>query len=88
MEHLLTPDDLAAVLGIKTRSLYVGRYMGRNLPPAIKVGRCLRFRPADVQAWLASQPASSRNVARASVLATKRNGEQIHPRKTSSAATC
>lgn len=74
MEHLLTPDDLAAVLGIQKRTIYVVRYMGGNLPPAIKLGRRLRFRPDDVEAWLANQPTSSRNLVRADAFATKRNG--------------
>lgn len=77
MEHLLTPDDLAAVLGIQKRSIYVVRAQGGNLPPAIKLGRRLRFRPDDVLAWLANQPASSRNLARADALATKRKDGPI-----------
>jgi excisionase family DNA binding protein len=59
MEQLLTPEALAAVLGIKKRSVYILRARGGNLPPGIKIGRLLRFRPADVQAWLAKQPASA-----------------------------
>jgi excisionase family DNA binding protein len=73
MEKLLTVADLAALLNIQKRSVYVARYTHGNLPPAIKVGGFLRFRPSDVEAWLANQPASARNIARAEALATKRS---------------
>jgi len=73
MEKLLTVDDLAALLNIQRRSVYVARYTHGNLPPAIKVGGLLRFRPSDVEAWLANQPASARNLVRANALTTKRS---------------
>ncbi|AYQ86465.1 DNA-binding protein [Burkholderia gladioli] len=76
MEKLLTVDDLAALLNIQKRSVYVARYMRGNLPPAIKVGGLLRFRPSDVETWLANQPASARNVTRAEALATKRSASK------------
>lgn len=50
MEKLLTVDDLAALLNIQKRSVYVARYTHGSLPPAIKVGGLLRFRPSDVEA--------------------------------------
>lgn len=73
MEKLLTVDDLATLLNIQKRSVYVARYTRGNLPPAIKVGGLLRFRPSDVETWLANQPASARNLARVEALATKRS---------------
>ncbi|WP_425195059.1 helix-turn-helix transcriptional regulator [Paraburkholderia phenazinium] len=73
MEKLLTADDLAALLNIQKRSVYVARYTRGNLPPAIKVGGLLRFRPSDVETWLANQPASARNIARAEALEKKRS---------------
>lgn len=72
MEKLLTVDDLAALLNVKKRSVYVARHTRGNLPPAIKIGGLLRFRPGDVETWLANLPASPRNLARADALAKKR----------------
>ncbi|MBR7918266.1 helix-turn-helix domain-containing protein [Burkholderia vietnamiensis] len=76
MEKLLTVDDLAALLNIQKRSVYVARYTRGNLPPAIKIGGLLRFRPGDVETWLANQPASPRNLTRADALAKKRTSRK------------
>ncbi|MCO1372486.1 helix-turn-helix domain-containing protein [Burkholderia multivorans] len=55
MEHLLTPKALAAVLGLAEQTIYNRHSNGGDLPICIKLGRLLRFRPADVEAWLAKQ---------------------------------
>ncbi|WP_367397155.1 helix-turn-helix transcriptional regulator [Dechloromonas sp.] len=52
MEKLLSPKALAELLGIATQTIYNRHSLGGDLPPAIKVGRALRFRPSDVSAWL------------------------------------
>lgn len=59
---LLTPDQVAALLGIPKRTLYVQRSEGRPTPPAIRVGKHLRYRQSDIDAWLDSQ-ADDRPVA-------------------------
>lgn len=51
-DELLTPDDLASVLGIPKRTLYHWRYEDEG-PPAIRVGRHLRYRRSEFEAWLA-----------------------------------
>lgn len=55
MEQLLTPKTLAAALGLAEQTIYNRHSTGGNLPPAIKVGRLLRFRPTDFEAWLERQ---------------------------------
>lgn len=55
MEHLLTPKALAAALGLAEQTIYNRHSNGGDLPTCIKLGRLLRFRPADVEAWLAKQ---------------------------------
>lgn len=54
------PQKLAVVLGIPVQTLYAWHSRGEG-PPAYKIGRHLRYRPDDVEAWLAErrmQPAS------------------------------
>jgi predicted DNA-binding transcriptional regulator AlpA len=54
VEQLLSPKALAALLGLAEQTIYNRHSLGGDLPPAIKLGRALRFRPADVVAWLVS----------------------------------
>lgn len=48
---LATIGEVAAFLRIPSRTLYQWRYRGKG-PPAYRVGRHLRFRWLDVEAWL------------------------------------
>lgn len=50
-DHLAAPLDVASFLQVPTKTLYRWRSMGEG-PPALKVGRHLRYRWADVEAWL------------------------------------
>ena len=50
-DHLLSLDDLAAFLGVPKRTLYSWRYRGEG-PVGYRVGRHVRFRREDVEAWL------------------------------------
>jgi excisionase family DNA binding protein len=50
-QELLTIGDLAKLLKISKSTVYSWRHQGRT-PPALKVGRHVRFRYADVQRWL------------------------------------
>src|SRR4051812_13003699 len=45
-----TPRELAARLKIPLKTLYAWRYRGEG-PPALKVGRHLRYRARDVERW-------------------------------------
>lgn len=53
METLLSPKTLAAKLGLAEQTVYNRHSTGGDLPPAIKLGRLLRFHPDEVEAWLA-----------------------------------
>jgi len=53
-EQLLSVEDLAAFLNVQKSTLYQWRHAGTG-PPALKVGKHLRYRPADVEAWLSAQ---------------------------------
>jgi excisionase family DNA binding protein len=52
MEQLLTPKELAVALGLAEQTIYNRHSTGGDLPQALKLGRLLRFRPTDVEAWL------------------------------------
>ena len=52
-EPLLTPDDVAALLGIRRSTIYDLARTGRI--PHLKVGRALRFLRTDLEAWLDQQ---------------------------------
>ena len=54
METLLTLEQLAERLQLPKTTLYRWRCKGRG-PRAIVVGRYIRFRPTDVEAWLEEQ---------------------------------
>jgi predicted DNA-binding transcriptional regulator AlpA len=49
-EVLLSLDDLCARWQTTKSSIYGRRYLGK-CPPAVKIGRALRFRLQDVLAW-------------------------------------
>lgn len=55
MEALLSPKNLSEVLGVAEQTIYNRHSTGGDLPRCIKLGRLLRFRPSDVEAWLAKQ---------------------------------
>lgn len=52
---LLTPDQVAAALGLSHRTLAAWRSSRRNPLPYVKVGRLVRYRLQDVNDWLQSQ---------------------------------
>lgn len=56
-ERLLAPGDVAAMLGVTPRAVEAWR--GRRVGPAyVRVGRVIRYRRADVEAWVASRTES------------------------------
>ena len=55
MEKLLTPEALGAMLSMSVQTVYNRRAQGLSLPPAVKLGRLLRFREADINIWIAAQ---------------------------------
>ncbi len=50
-QGLMTPQEVSAFLGVPVGTLYSWRYLDKG-PPAIFVGRHLRWRRADVDTWL------------------------------------
>ena len=59
MEKLLTPEALGAMLSMSVQTVYNRRALGLPLPPAVKLGRLLRFRESDVNIWIVEQLESS-----------------------------
>lgn len=55
MEPLLSPVQLATLLGISVQTVYNRRTRGDTLPPCLKVGGMVRYRPEEVRLWLTSQ---------------------------------
>jgi excisionase family DNA binding protein len=53
---LMTAEDVARYLGVPVATLYAWKYEGKG-PRAMRVGRYLRYRPADVETWLDGQTA-------------------------------
>ena len=49
---LMTPRDAAVYLGVKINTLAVWRMDKRYHLPYIKVGKCIRYRKADLDIWL------------------------------------
>lgn len=56
---LLTPDQVAATLGLSHRTLAAWRSSRRNPLPYVKVGSRVRYRPEDISTWLESRTHSS-----------------------------
>ena len=54
LDRLLTVEELADYLGVPVATLYQWRYW-REGPPGFRVGRYIRYRPTDVEAWIKRQ---------------------------------
>ena len=59
MEQLHTPEGLAALLGVPKATVYQWNSKGTG-PARTKVGRHVRYRQVDVDAWLDEQRAGYR----------------------------
>jgi excisionase family DNA binding protein len=56
IERLWTIHDVSDYLGVPAGTLYQWRHRGLG-PPAVRLGKHLRYQPAAVQAWVAEQVA-------------------------------
>jgi predicted DNA-binding transcriptional regulator AlpA len=57
---LLPPKDVSERLGgVPVATLYLWRHRGEG-PPAMKIGRHLRYDEADLEAWIEARKAASR----------------------------
>ena len=53
VQPLLTPEDVARILGISRLQVIRASQTGRI--PALKIGKCYRYRETTIVAWLQSQ---------------------------------
>lgn len=54
IRNLWGPSDVAAYLGVPVGTVYQWRSRGGG-PPGRRVGKYVRYRPADVEAWFDAQ---------------------------------
>lgn len=54
-DGLLTVEELAGYLGVSVSTIYNRRYRGDDLPPSYRIGKAVRYRRRDVEAWLEEQ---------------------------------
>ncbi len=54
MEALRSPQDLSRQVGVPVATIYTWRSRGEG-PRAIRVGKHLRYRQSDIDAWLERQ---------------------------------
>ncbi len=54
LDPLVTIKELAEYLGVPVKTIYEWRQTGRG-PVCVHIGRHLKFRLSDVQAWVDSQ---------------------------------
>ncbi|MYS09789.1 helix-turn-helix domain-containing protein [Streptomyces sp. SID6041] len=59
-DRYLTPEDIAELFGVPLETVYQWRKK-RTGPPGFRVGKYVRYDPADVLAWVVQQ--SSRDIA-------------------------
>ena len=50
-QRLLWVEEVATILGVPVKTLYQWRYKGVG-PAGVRIGRHLRYRAADVEAWI------------------------------------
>lgn len=58
LDPLLTPEDLSAIVVIPLATIHQWSHRGGG-PPALKIGRHLRYRRSDVDRWLESKRSSA-----------------------------
>lgn len=57
---LITPTELASLIGLAPRTIYNRINTSGDLPPVLRLGRLPRFALTDVQAWIdAKRPATA-----------------------------
>jgi excisionase family DNA binding protein len=59
IRRLLWAEEVAVLLGVPVKTLYQWRYKGVG-PAGVRVGRHLRYRAADVEAWIDRRAAEER----------------------------
>jgi len=54
MRNLWSPKQVAEYLGVPVQTIYQWRTRGYG-PPGTRIGKHVRYRPADVEAWVAKR---------------------------------
>jgi predicted DNA-binding transcriptional regulator AlpA len=60
MDRLLTRKQVAEFLGIQTATLARWKWAGKDGPPHVNVGRSIRYRQSDVEAWMKSDAVAAK----------------------------
>lgn len=60
---LVTPAQLAALLGLAPRTIYNRLSTGGDLPPVVRLGRLPRFVLKDIEPWLQNKQRSALSAA-------------------------
>jgi predicted DNA-binding transcriptional regulator AlpA len=55
MNKLLTPAELAGLLGLATQTIYNRHSAGASLPLCVRIGRVIRFPQSGIESWIAAQ---------------------------------
>ncbi|MGW2718422.1 helix-turn-helix domain-containing protein [Streptomyces sp. NPDC001492] len=61
-DRYLTPDDIAAMFEVPLETVYQWRTK-RTGPPGFRIGKHLRYDPADVHAYVTGRKDADRNAA-------------------------
>ncbi|MDN3296290.1 helix-turn-helix domain-containing protein [Streptomyces ficellus] len=61
-DRYLTPDDIAEIFGVPVETVYQWRKK-RTGPPGFRIGKHLRYDPADVRAYVTERKSADRNAA-------------------------
>ncbi|MCP4570636.1 MAG: helix-turn-helix domain-containing protein [FCB group bacterium] len=65
MENLLTPQEMADVLGVAVSTIY--QWTHQEYIPHIKIGRFVRFRISIVEKWLEKREKKGRKTRKVAV---------------------
>ncbi|HUV31684.1 MAG TPA: helix-turn-helix domain-containing protein [Acidobacteriota bacterium] len=65
MNKLLTPDEVAELLGVEKSTIYQWTHQG--FIPHVKLGRLIRFRRDKVDKWLQKKSVAGRSTKRISI---------------------
>ncbi len=65
MEKLLTPQQIAEVLGVKTSTIYQWTHQG--FIPHVKLGRLVRFKETAVMKWVEERSNNGRKTRRVDI---------------------
>ena len=69
MEKLLTPQEIAEVLGVQPSTIYQWTHQGYI--PHVKIGKFVRFRENDVAIWVENKIINGRKTRMVSILQVK-----------------